>query len=278
MNKRSIVAILIVTAIAGSILSISRYHKPHDVVSHDPAQEDLAKRVNILIQEPAPSNEAAKKTDVELRALSVLTSQAESDTNRNQAANSLRAMHSVDAIQALKSIARDKAERVRFRAFAVQHLSVAIASKSAPLDEMLSLFHELAVDDAQEVRREAVYALVSNRAPDCEKLTRSLLQHSDEAAQDLAIRCARELNLRDLTPKIRQYLSSKSEAVQIAAIVTLAAWNDTESIPKFEKAAKGKLPRIQRAAQLALQSMNRTVANDESVSSGGNGKCPGCGN
>ena len=74
---------------------------------------------------------------------------------------------------------------------------------------------------------------------------------------DLAIRCVKQLDLRDHIPAIRPFLASTNEPARIAAIVALSEWGDRESLDAFEEAGKSKSKRVKRAGQRAIRIMEQ---------------------
>ena len=72
-----------------------------------------------------------------------------------------------------------------------------------------------------------------------------------------AIRCCKDLDLKEQIPAIRQYARDNNEVVRIAAIVVLSEWADEESRPAFEDAAQSPSVRLQRCAKAALERLDK---------------------
>jgi len=61
------------------------------------------------------------------------------------------------------------------------------------------------------------------------------------------------MDLKDQTPKLRDFLLSTNEAARIAAMVTLSQWKDEQSRAAFQQATQSvNSVRMQRAGKAAL--------------------------
>ena len=184
----------------------------------------------------------------------LLRDREESDTIRHEILNFLHEIEYPDMLELLTSILDDPKEKARFRAFCVQHIWT--YNKRAPAEEqadIAALFHQLLEDKDIPVQREALLALVRNGDPKGKETAVAWLkQENNYKLTDLAIRCVKQLGLKEHIPTIRPFLSSTNEPARIAAIVTLSEWGDEESLPAFEEAAASKSKRIKRAGQRAL--------------------------
>jgi hypothetical protein len=204
------------------------------------------------------------KTDIAALA-SVLKDNEDRDAIRHEAANILRRSGYEQLTDDVIGILDSPEESERFRSFCVQHLSLNL--KKAGPDERAKIMARLrrALGDPDiGVRREALLALV--RADDAkgkEVAEKWLVQEGADKVRDLAIRCVRELGLREHIPVIRGFLRDENEVVHIAAIVTLGQWGDEKSRPAFEEAATSQSSRLQRAGRLALKRL------DEGAGKGG---------
>ena len=115
----------------------------------------------------------------------------------------------------------------------------------------------------QKVRREALLALV-RLGDDAGKraAVRWLLAEEAEGVRDAAIRCVRELDLREQAPAIRRFVRDEDEVVRIAAIVTLSQGGDEESRKAFEEAAKSESVRLQRTGRAAIERLGAGVGGE----------------
>ena len=187
--------------------------------------------------------------------VSVLLDTGDDDTVRNEAANLLRRSGYEGLTDDLINVLNNPEEKARFRSFAVQHLwHNAKNAGPAELERITATFRQALDDRHVQVRREALLALVRIRDPKGkETAIKWLTAEKAEGLRDAAIRCVRELGLREYLPTIRKYVRDPDTVVRIAAIVTLSQWNDVESRPAFEEAANSDNFRLQRAGKLALR-------------------------
>jgi HEAT repeat protein len=134
--------------------------------------------------------------------------------------------------------------------------------------------HEALSDRHIPVRREALLALVRMRDRKGEETAVEwLTSDKAEGVRDAAIRCVRELDLREHIPTIRKHLHDENEVVRISAIVTLSQWGDEESRPAIEEAAKAKSFRLRRCAEMALKRLDQAARTKREA--GGDDREPG---
>ncbi len=197
--------------------------------------------------------------------VSVLLDTEDDDTVRNEAANLLRRSGHSGLTDDLLRVLDDQKEGARFRAFCIQHLWMNV-EKADPAGraKIGSELREALSDRHIPVRREALLALVRMRDPKGrETAVEWLTAEKADGLRDAAIRCVRELGLRDHIPTIRQYLPDKNDVVRIAAIVTLSQWGDEESRSGIEEAAKSRSFRLRRCAEMALKRLDRAAKPQE---------------
>jgi len=179
----------------------------------------------------------------------------DSDTARNEALNLLRRSGYRDLTQRLLILLGDPKNSPRFRSFCIQHLSMNLTA--AGKDERAKIIEALRrylADKEIKVRRECLLALVRDGDEKGKSTAVSwLISPEGQGARDLAIRCVRELGLKEHIPTVRKHLVDKDVPTRIAAIVALSEWKDEASRPAFEEASKSKTLRIQRAGQAALE-------------------------
>jgi HEAT repeat protein len=190
--------------------------------------------------------------------IEVLCDVKDDDTVRNEVANLLTRSKCPDLVDALIKVLNAPEEKARFRSFCIQHLWMNY--KDAGKDERIKIMGALeqALSDKDvPVRREALLALVRERQPKAQELAIKWLSDPESnGVRDLAIRCVKDLDLRDQIPTVRKYLRDADEPTRIAAIVALSQWGDQESRPAFEEAASSKSVRLQRAGTLALKTLD----------------------
>lgn len=189
---------------------------------------------------------------------SILLDSTEEDTLRHEVANLLQRHGYAPLTDLLLSVLGSPAETERFRSFCVQHLWR--RCDDGPPEErerILPVLETLLTDKEPAVRREALLATVRQKTPVGEKTAISWLQDPNaQNVHDLAIRCMRELNLRETIPAIRPFLASTNESARIAAIVTLSEWKDEPSRKAIEEAAQSPVLRVQRAGVAGLDRFN----------------------
>jgi hypothetical protein len=253
--------------VPGTEKSSSAGNAPATLVPVDPRTgiiADRAKpdrtRLETLVAFNRSGETLAFKTDLDLLART-LRDTAEGDTLRHEIANLLLSHKYPGLTDILIGILDSPGEQERFRAFCVQHLWR--RAGEAPTDErnrIADLLRESLNDRHTAVRREALLALVR----DNDELGRSaagqwLTDPKATAVRDLAIRCVREMNLRDYTDAIRASLEDTNEVVRIAAIVTLGEWGDDASRSSFQRAASSDSERLRRAGRRALEELDSTA-------------------
>ena len=185
---------------------------------------------------------------------SILLDSTEDDTLRHEVANLLQRHGYAPLTDQLFSVLENPAEAERFRSFCVQHLWR--RCDEGPPDErerILPLLETLLTDKDTAVRREALLAMVREKMPIGEQTAITWLQDPNaQNLHDLAIRCMRELNLRETIPAIRPFLESTNESARIAAIVTLSEWKDEPSRKAIKETAQSPILRMQRAGIAGL--------------------------
>ena len=201
-------------------------------------------RLNLDIQTRIPS---VKNPEDYPALVYCLKDISEEDTIRNEVANLLKRSHYPGLANALIDVLDNPSEKPRFRSFAVQHLGELSATGESSI---LAKLRQCLDDKDAEVRREALLALV--RQKDDSASQAAVRQLADVETRDLAIRCVRELDLREQIPNVRKYLNDSNEVVRIAAIVALSQWFDDESRTAFDDAAASKSMRLQSAGAAAL--------------------------
>jgi len=181
------------------------------------------------------------------------------DTVRNEVANLLRRSNYLQLADSLIFVLENAAEKPRFRAFAVQHLGGAELPNDYDVKKRVAeKLQSLLQDKDVEVRREALLTLTRKHEPLAAATAVEWLSsphRGQQEVRDLAIRCIRELGLREHAPIVKQLASDENESVRIAAIVTLSDWQDVESATVFEAAARSNSTRLHRAGQAALNKM-----------------------
>ena len=168
----------------------------------------------------------------------------------------------------LIDVLNDPEETSTFRAYCVQYLwQKGRDSRARARQEIVSILRGCLDDRHIQVRREALLALVRVGDPKGrETAVKWLTAEKAEGVRDAAIRCVRELDLREHIPTIRKYVRDPDTVVRIAAMVTLSQWGDEESRPAFEEAAKSDNFRLQRAGKLALRRIREAQAPEPSES------------
>ncbi len=205
------------------------------------------------------------KDERDLKALvQVLSDPEEDETVRHEIANVLFRSEFAGLEAALFRIVENPTEKSLFRGWAVQHLGKVLASgRSADASTaLIERIRPLLTDRHIEVRREAWLALVSHGdAKALDQVVPWLKAEGPKAdpMRDLAIRCAKEKDMRDQIPTIRRYIRSTNESVRISAIWLLGKWGDEESRLAFEEAASSPRPRLQSAGKLALANLNASA-------------------
>ncbi len=192
--------------------------------------------------------------------VSVLLDTTDDDTVRNEAANLLLRSGYSGLIEDLTAILANPEEKPRFRSFCVQKLWQNAKQRPEDRGETVTILHGLLEDRDVPVRREALLALVRMRDPKGkETAVEWLTAEKAEGVRDAAIRCVRELDLREHIPTIRKYVRHENDVVRIAAIVTLSQWGDEEARPAIEEAAGAGSFRLKRCAKLALKRLDRAA-------------------
>ncbi|MFZ4396013.1 MAG: HEAT repeat domain-containing protein [Kiritimatiellia bacterium] len=148
-----------------------------------------------------------------------------------------------------------------FRAWAVQHIGDLLTNPGdIPVSpDLAGRVRSLLSDSDLHVRREALLALSSaNDTQMLQELPAMLKSQApgSDRMRDLAIRIARQKDLRDQIPFIRTLIAATNESVRIAAIVALSEWRDQESRPAIESALKEGSMGVKRAAAAALQRLD----------------------
>jgi len=199
--------------------------------------------------------------------VSVLLDTDDDDTVRNEAANLLSRSAYKTLPQDLLRVLNNPKEGPRFRSFCIQHLWTNV-KMAGPAERatIVSTLYEALCDRHIPVRREALLALVRMRERKGRETAVEWLVTDDVekagGVRDAAIRCVRELGLREHIPTIRKYLRDKNDVVRIAAIVTLSQWGDDESRLAIEEAAKSSSFRLRRCAAMALKRLDRATKTD----------------
>ncbi len=238
-------------------------YTPPDV--SDPALRKLVDR-RLSQKDRIPPNimslipEVKDPRDVAVLA-KLLADPEEPDSVRNEFANILFRIGHAGLEETLLAVLENPAEKARFRSWAVQHLGTLLAQgrlQGDPQQMILRMRHWLQ-DRHVEVRREALLALTRQRDPIATDTTLAWLKAKGPEAddnRDIAIRCVRELDLREQLPLIRSFARSTNDTTRIAAIVTLREWHDTESRPAIEEAATSTVIRVQQCAKAALAKLS----------------------
>ena len=208
--------------------------------------------------------------------VSVLMDTKDNDSVRNEVANLLRRSHYPGLPDALIKVLDNPAEGSRFRAFATQHLGD--LAKDAPPDSELRdtsvTKFQSALDDRHfTVRAQALQNLCRLKDSKGRETAVNWLTNYKPCAPEkdgkpadpelergsilnIAIRCCKDLDLKDQIPTIRQYVRDPNEAVRIAAIVALSDWRGEASRPAFEDAAKSANVRLQRCGAAVLKKLD----------------------
>jgi len=216
-------------------------------------------------EQPKPSNTILLKRIAKfkdsVKISKILLDTKVDDTTRNEALNQLRKLKYPDLIQDIIKVLNNPEEAPRFRGFCVQHLYMAHEGASKEGKEtILTTLQKSLADRHLSVRRESLLALV--RLKDLKGISTAiawLKAENTDSIKDLAIRCIRDLGLREYIPDIRKLTTHKNVNVQVAALNTLAHWEDNEVKELFEKALKSDNPRLHRAGKAGLKSLNGKV-------------------
>ena len=251
-----------------AVLSLELHEHSDRFPSMDrlPRDPDLVSFLDTSAQERVPVDITTSlqrirfEEDIPL-VVSVLMDSEEDDTVRNEAANLLRRSGYKGITDTLIRVLNNPSEGPRFRAFCIQHLWRNADGVNIDEREKIAVTLRTALDDRHvPVRREALLALVRMGDPRGRRVAVEwLLDENSDNVRDAAIRCVRELGLREYAPMVRKYLHDENEVVRIAAIVTLAQWGDKQSRPAIEEAAQTDSPRLRRCAELALKRLEQAV-------------------
>ena len=211
---------------------------------------DVTKRIPPDFRARVPR---VKGKDIEV-VVRMLQNKLEDDVVRNEAAGLLRRSDYRKLTDRLTDILEDEEEGERFRRYCVQHLSVNWKTAAREEKEKIrDTLRESLNDRHPAVRREALLALVKMKDPKGRETAVSWLTGPEgEGQRDLAIRCVKELDLKQHIPGVRKCLQDKNESVRVAAIAALSGWGDVQSRSAFEEAAMSDSPRLRRAGKAAL--------------------------
>ena len=235
----------------------------------DPALRKLVDR-RLPMEERIPPNIMSLIPDVkDPRDVAVLAKlladPAEPDTARNEFANILFRIGHAGLEDTLLEVLENPAEKARFRSWAVQHLGTLLIQGRLQGDpqQMILRMRGWLQDRHVEVRREALLVLTRQRDPMATDTALAWFKAKGPEAddnRDIAIRCVRELDLRDQLPLIRPFVRSTNDTTRIAAIVTLSQWGDIESRPAIEEAATSSVIRVQHCAKAALARLDKSTS------------------
>jgi hypothetical protein len=206
--------------------------------------------------------------------VALLLDTQDGDTPRNEAINLLRRSGYLDLERDLIEVARNKTERPRFRAFAIQHLGISLVqAEREPLAHrtwnplyVCDLLSDFLKNEPHEVQREALYALI--RAKDDRAsyiIAQGLNSPQWEGSRDLLIRGALELNMDSKIAEIRPFAYSEDVNVRVAALNALAQWKDEASRPAMEEALTSKVARIKNAGEVALFQLSQPQEKKSSI-------------
>jgi HEAT repeat protein len=207
--------------------------------------------------------EAKDKKDV-AALIGVIMDPKDTDAARNEAVNLLRRSGYKDLTHRLSIVLGNPRNGERFRSFCIQQLWMNLkGAKAAERTGIIAALHRALEDKQVKVRREALLALVREKDPRGSAAAVAWLTDASTAdVRDLAIRCVKQLELKQHIPTVRKYLDDKNEPTRIAAIVALSQWGDQGSRPAFEKAAKSRVLRIRRAGEGALKRLDKAKADN----------------
>jgi HEAT repeat protein len=201
-------------------------------------------------QAVAPS--VASGSRAEREWLSVLRDRDADDTRRNEAMNSLMTSGAEGFASGLLTVAQDRSDRERVRAFALQFLGRLLAAGGAGADDIRRHLRRSLSDESPALRREAYLALVRCRDSTCLETLDEAMNDTPRGCRDLAIRAALDLGLRDRLPTIRALASDADETVGVAAIYAIGVWRDDMGRDACLHAIGSRSPRLAAAGRAAL--------------------------
>ena len=189
--------------------------------------------------------------------IAVVMDHDDADAVRNEALNLLRRSRVKGLTERLVRLLGDPKNSARFRSYCIQHLWMGLESAGKEeRQKIIGVLRRSISDRHRSVRREALLALVRENDPLGKTTAVAWLTDPASAdVRDLAIRCVKELELKEHIPEIRKHLHSPDEPARIAAIVALSQWKDQASRPAIEKSAASGSHRLRRAAKAALERM-----------------------
>jgi HEAT repeat protein len=204
------------------------------------APENKRVPADIAFKLPAVAN----PEDIQV-LLSVLADPKDTDTVRNEVINLLRRSKAPGLLDALCNVMDNPSEQPRFRSFAMQHIGlIAEGLPDSEAKKKAIAKMQAAIDDKDvAVCRQALQNLCRIKDPKgTEAAVKWLNDESKDmdALRDIAIRCVKDLDLKDQIPNVRKYVRDSNEVIRIAATVVLSEWGDEESRPAIREAAVSK--------------------------------------
>jgi hypothetical protein len=221
-----------------------RLKKYFDISDRHRVPDDLESEVKVTTYEEA------------LVVVGILSNKVEPDYVRNEAMTLLRLSFPFLAKQCLVGILADPTESLRIRAFSVQQLGLLLEEIDDNEDPptIKSVLREFIRNGESELRRESLYALVSNG----DSIINNIRDHGFHDPEwinerDLIIRIAGDNNWREHIEYIRELATNSNVDVRISAIVVLSNWNDIDSKNIFENACKDGNFRLRMAGKSAME-------------------------
>jgi hypothetical protein len=210
--------------------------------------------------------------------LSMVADTKDGDTERHEVAQLLIRSKCSDLPATLSKVLDSPEEKPRFRAFAMQYWGE--LAKEAPPEfkaNMLDRMKAALNDKNYEVRCQALQNLCRLKDPAGKETAIKWLMEYKPACVDkdgkpvapelerggilnAAIRCCKDLDLKDQVPAIRPFARDSNEIIRIAAIVVLSDWRDKESLPAMQEAAESKSPRLNGCGKMAVAKMAKPEA------------------
>jgi hypothetical protein len=210
---------------------------------------------------------ARVESEQDLAALCrALTDAAENETLRMEIAGLLQNHKGSGPTDALLRVLRSPDESARFRSLCVLQLwRRGCRVNGEESRQIRGALRDCLHDRDLPVRREALLALVRDN-DEIGRLTAVawLRDKAENDTHDLAIRCVRDLDLREHASLVRGFLQNTNEEIFVAAIAALGQWRDPESRATFETAASSGNPRVQRAGRTALERLDSVAKGTDS--------------
>jgi hypothetical protein len=215
--------------------------------------------------------------------LSVVADIKDGDTERHEAVALLKRSRCPDLLESLGKVLDNPAEGYRFRAFAMQHLGGLVPDVNSDPEgnkKMLDRMHAALGDRHFQVRGQALQNLcrlkdsagkdtavkwLTEYKPCCvDNGDKPVAPEKErEGILNQAIRCCKDLGLKEQIPNIRPFARDNSEVVRIAALSVLSDWLDGESLEAMQEAAESPSVRLRNCGKAAVGKMGKGAAGVE---------------